>query len=215
MQNHWSSRKPSKRTKDAEEGLGIAGSPHYFYVMRTERAFGFAVFFFRENPAFHWPIEAYGASPFDTGGLWHGHIYTRPPIDPDERKRLFVRSQIPLSRWKSVFEEYVAKNYASLADYVTGSCPRVGVDSIVLGPPNTSRAWTWELRVPNSLMHSSLELLHGFLSEDDHDKYLDWLWSDSALDDAICRHIQLWMQDNMTFAPPGVSALKLAQSELM
>ena len=64
-------------------------------------------------------------------------------------------------------------------------------------------------------MNRGVDLYHGFLSEEDRNKYRDWLWTDSDLDDGTCRSIELWMDENMTFAPLGVSASKQAESKLL
>ena len=64
-------------------------------------------------------------------------------------------------------------------------------------------------------MDGGVELLRGFLSEEDRAKYLDWLWTDSNHDDGICRSIERWMQDNVTFVPLGVVASMVAERELL
>ena len=82
IRRSWASRQRSPRTRQAEAGLGITGAPHYFYAMRTERAFGVAVFFFRETQSSEWREDLDGATPFDSGGLWHGKVRTSPPARP-------------------------------------------------------------------------------------------------------------------------------------
>ena len=215
IRKKWSSRRPSPRTKQAESGLGIEGTPHYFYAMRTERAFGFAVFFFRVIHITRWPEGAHGATPFDSGGLWYDKVCTIPSADSLEKRKIFRTHQKPLSSWLPAFEEYITSNYDSIDEYVRGTPPRMGVNPIISGPPNSSRAWTWEVRIPGKLMEDGVEIFRGFLSEEDRRKYLDWLWNDSDYDDGICKSIDRWMRDKMTFAPPGVPALKAAESVLL
>lgn len=211
----WSSRKPSAKTTEAEKALGIDGAPRYFYAVRTERAFGFAVFFFREVSGFTWPDNADGATPFDSGGLWFGKIATRPPAESHKRKEIFRKCRISLPLWRSEFDRYISANYSDLTDYIEGDPPSDGTPPIIASDLNTSRAWTWEVRVPSQLMNRGVDLYHGFLSEEDRNKYRDWLWTDSDLDDGTCRLIELWMEENMTFAPLGESALKYAEIKLL
>lgn len=215
IRRKWSSRRPSARTQQAEDGLGIEGDPSYFYAMRTERAFGLAVFLIRDTRGPGWPEGARGATPFDSGGLWHGKVHTEPLAEPFEWKEVFQVHDEPLSCWSRAFEKYIATNYSSMEEYIEGRPPSVGSSPIIPGPPNTSRAWTWEVRVPNVLMNDSIELLRGYLSEEDGTKYRDWLWTDSDLDDSVCRSIERWMQGNMTFAPPGVHATSAAERDLL
>lgn len=215
IRRQWSSRRPSRRTQLAEAGLGIQGKPCYFYAMRTERAFGLAVFFFRETRDPGWPEGAHGATPFDSGGFWHDKIHTLPPDTAREKKEIFLVHDQPLPFWGQAFQEYIAANYNSMEEYVEGRPPIVGSRPIIPGPPNTSRAWTWEVRVPSILMAGRVELLRGFLSEEDRAKYRDWLWTDSDLDDGVCRWIEQWMQDHMTFGPPGMPASMAAERELL
>ena len=73
----------------------------------------------------------------------------------------------------------------------------------------------WEVRIPNAWMNVGVELLHGFLSEDDRQLYLNWLWDDSGLDDSICDEIEDWMRDNMTYASPGLPASTIAERTLL
>lgn len=215
IRRQWSSRQPSQRTQQAEAGLGIEGTPCYFYAMRTERAFGFAVFFFCEIRSYGWPESSRGATPFDSGGFWHGKVHTVPSTASVERKEIFRIHEKPLPSWRQAFKKYITANYNSIEEYVEGLPPSMGSSPILPGPPNTSRAWTWEVRIPSVLMDGGVELLRGFLPEEDRAKYLDWLWADSSHDDGICRSIQRWMQDNMTFAPLGVVASMVAERELL
>ena len=215
IRGNWSRRKRSARTEAAEAGFGILGTPHYFYAMRTERAFGVAVFFFRETRGTEWPEGIDGATPFDSGGLWHGKVRTSPPADRAGIREIFRIHREPLASWTPAFYEYVAANHSSISEYIEGAPPSTGTDPIVPGLPNSSRAWTWEVRIPNSWMNVGVELLHGFLSEDDRQMYLNWLWDDSGLDDGICDEIEEWMLDNMTYAPGSLPASTVAERTLL
>ena len=211
----WSSWNPSRGTKQAEDGLGIEGTPRYFYAMRTDRAFGIVVFFFREVHNVAWPADAYGATPFDSGGLWHDKICTDPPSGSVSTNTIFREHQKSLMSWKQAFKKYIASNYDSMKEYIMGNPPGIGSSPIIPGSPNSSRAWTWEVRIPRELTNRHVELLGGFLSDEDRSTYLDWLWYDSNLDDVLCRSINLWMQDKMQFAPPGILPSKVAEQELL
>ena len=215
IRKQWSPRRRSPRTRQAEDGFGIRGTPHYFYAMRTERAFGVAVFFFRETRSAGWPEGIDGATPFDSGGLWHGKVRTSPSVDYPGIEGVFQAHQKPLTSWMPAFHEYIATNYRSMNEYIRGVRPSTGTEPIIPGPPNSSRVWTWEVRVPSASMKDGVELLRGFLSEDDRHRYLNWLWDDSDLDDSICDGIERWVRDNMMFAPLGLSASAVAESRLL
>lgn len=84
--NDWPPRPTSHRTHDAELGLGVVGAPYYFYVMRTERVYGTAVFLFRDTEERDWPTDMKGATPFDSGDLWHGELLTESRTEADQRQ---------------------------------------------------------------------------------------------------------------------------------
>ena len=165
IRRQWSSRRPSTRTQQTKAGLGIEGTPRYFYAMRTEHAFRLAVFLIRETRGPGWPEGVHGATPFDSGGLWHGKLRTEPSAGSLEWKEIFHVHERPLSSWSRALEEYIAANYNSMEEYVEGRPPSVGSSPIIPGPPNTSPAWTWEVRMPIALMTDGVELLRGYLSE--------------------------------------------------
>lgn len=210
----WSLRAPSQGTRQAETGLGIDGTPHYFYVMRTEQAFGGAVFLFRENDIVEWPAGVNGATPFDSGGLWHNKIAMHSSPASTRKRQIFEKHQEPLSSWAKAFGNYIARNYAHISDYIEGEPPQTPSHPIILGQPNSSRAWTWEVRVPCDLLDANVNLICGCLSSQDYSKYLNWLWSDSNLEDRKCRSIHLWMRDNITLAPEGELALTVAERQI-
>ena len=214
LSNQWSSRSSFARTSEAENGLGITGQPHYFYAMRTEPAFGFAVFCYCESSDVHWPEDAKGATPFDSGGLWHNKITTEPPLDSSQRRYIFDKYECQLSSWNQTFRNYVADNYNCMIDYMNGNPPQQPTRPIIHGPPNSSRAWTWEVRVARDLLSSNVNLIHGFLSFEDHAKYLDWLWRESTVDDTESVSIQRWMDNNLTLTPVGELPFVIAQKWL-
>ena len=217
IRNHWCSLNPSKATQRAENGLRIQGTPYYFYVMRTELAFGNAVFFFREAAQVTWSATIQGTTPFDSGGLWDNKIeisgITR--ISPDLKRDIFSRNQTSLRAWKHAFHKYIDSNYDTIGQYVAGSSPSTGTPPIIPGDPNCTRAWTWEARIPAKQLDRHITLLQGFLSREDRKAYFDWLWNDSGLDIHVSNHITQWVTQNMTFAPTGVTASKIAEDELV
>ena len=212
----WSNRTASHRTSSAESGLGISGTPHYFYIMRTEQAFGFAVFLFHHNNDLPWPSATQGATPFDSGGLWHEKFHTRLPISTDQdKKHFFLCHQKSLSSCLADFRCYLTRNYDSLDAYVRGSPPANELAPIIAGPPNTSRAWTWELRIPSALMRRHVVLHRGFLSAEDCCRFSDWLWTDSGLPDDECTRIYHRIKENVTQTSAGESAFSVARDYLL
>ena len=215
VRRQWGLRKPSPNTIQAETGLGIDGTPYYFFAMHTERAFGFAVFFFQARRKSAWQDEVNGATPFDSGGLWHDNLRTTRPINDHQKRKIFRTNQYSLSTWVREFNRYIHNNYNSINKYIYGERPSIGVAPIIPKPPNTSRAWTWEVRVPINLMYTGMELMYGFMSEEDGERYRDWLWNDSEFDDGVCHSIELWMESNVTFTQLGVPALAEARRVLL
>ena len=184
--------KPSSPdTARAEKGLGILGSPYYFYVMRAHRAFGYVVFLFEEDQASaRMPSDAKGATPFDSGGLWIGAIH--PIKDRGAKRSLFAKEEVGLDCWRSKFLSYIDRNYSKAQDYVDGKPPTFGIDGVTSRTPeNEARAWTWEVRYPSSLASSRLRLDRAYMHRDDHTDYLDWLPRSDYEDEEIVELVTL------------------------
>ena len=71
--------------------------------------------------------------------------------------------------------------------------------------PNEPRAWTWEVRVPYRLAPYRLELQAVCLSEENRNRYLDWLWDRSTLASSERREIDRWIQDRAIVPSSGLS----------
>ena len=183
--SRWPSPTPTSGTVCAEQGLGILGTPYYFYVMRTHKTFGYIVFLYEEIPTnAEIPPGAKGATPFDTGGLWIGAI--RPVKTKSAKRSLFTKEEVALDRWRPEFLSYIDCNYSDAKDYVAGEPPKSGINGISRRD-NEARAWTWEVRYPSSLASSSLRLERAYMHRDDRDDYLDWLPRSGYEDDEIFR----------------------------
>lgn len=211
IQGRWPPPAASVGTQRAESGLGIQGRPYYFYALRAERDFGLVVLLLNETEGVDWPLDAKGATPFDSGGLWFGKIHTTPRLDQIGSRGLFKAQEVPLAEWRPAFETHVGTHYRATADYVRGNAgtasmqPTNSEPAIVMGSPNGPRAWTWEVRVPHELIPRNLELRAACLSERNHDLYLDWLWEDSLLAIGESRKIEKWLQDNAIVPVSGQS----------
>lgn len=211
IQGTWPPPAASAGTQRAESGLGIQGRPYYFYAMRAERNFGFVVFLLRETEGVDWPLDARGATPFDSGGLWFGKIHTSPRLNQIGRRGLFNAQEVPLAEWRTAFETHIGTHYSATVDYVRGNVgtastqPTNSGPAIVMGSPNEPRAWTWEVRVPYGLIPRNLELLAACLSERNHDLYLDWLLYDSPLAVGESGKIEKWLEDNAIVPASGQS----------
>ena len=172
----------------------------YCFVMRTERAFGRAVFVYTDIGTGDQTSQGGGATPFDSGGLWHGHIHTEPPIERDQRRTMFRTANVPLTDWQGDFGTYVRTNYPRAEEYVLGHCPEQGTPPIVPRSPNSARAWTWEIRVPRDLVASRLRLVGGSMMRPDYDDYMDWLWRESLVEDRRAERIQGWTKTNLVLS---------------
>ena len=207
----WPERYASAGTRSAEHGLGIAGRPYYFYALRADENFGLVVFLLSEIEGVDWPTDARGATPFDSGGLWWGRIATAPALNQNRRRGFFEAHDVPLAVWRAEFETYIEQRYKTIADYVRGSMPVAGNHAknsgpaVVMGEPNEPRAWTWEVRVPQQLVARHLELRAVCISEQNCNRYFDWLWDHSQLTASESTKIEKWMQDYAIVPSPGFS----------
>lgn len=217
LQGRCAEVEPSRTTVEAEDGLDIADRPSYFFVMRTEQAFGRAVFVYTDNGTSDQTGEGGGATPFDSGGLWHGHLCTEPPIGRDQRLDLFRAANASLADWQRDFGDYVRINYSRLEEYVLGSSPKQGTPPIVpRSPPNSARAWTWEVRVPRDLVGVRLRLVSGAMLRTDYYDYLDWLWRESPVEDRDAGQIQGWAAKNLILSDKEArSPSELIEADLL
>ena len=73
-----------ENTSLTEDGLGIIPSL-YSYIGRSDSLYCNGIFFF-EVDAVGWEPNERGICPFDTGGIWHGHIETSPLLTTETEK---------------------------------------------------------------------------------------------------------------------------------
>ena len=95
IRQKWFDVPSSTSTRNTEIRLGIVGEPLYCFAMRSERAFGAVVFALRLKA--QRDSTAYGATPFDSGGMWVGRVQTAPELTSEARRRLFRENDIPLA----------------------------------------------------------------------------------------------------------------------
>lgn len=209
IKGKWPVPNASKGTRRAEHGLGISGRPYYFYALRADRRFGFLVFLLDEIEGADWPLDAKGATPFDSGGMWFGKIATDAPLPQSERRGFFKTYEMPLAAWRSAFETHIGTRYKTIGDYIRGSAA-AGTQAQNSGPAiamdarNEPRAWTWEVRVPHLLVARHLKLRAVCVSEENRNLFLRWLWNDSPLTASERREIDKWIQDYAIVPSPGI-----------
>ena len=219
IRGEWPAPTASPQTLEAERGLGILGKPYYFYVLRAAESFGLVVFVLREVEEVDWSVDAKGATPFDSGGLWLGKVATRPKLDEAGRRRFFQDQEVPLLDWKAAFEEYVRTRYGTVSDYIEGSAPGLGNEpqesevSIIRGQPNTTQAWTWEVRIPHDLSAGRLRLRAAYMNEVSRDDYVDWLWH-SSLADHESHQIQSWIENHVIVPEQHELAVRAANDAI-
>ena len=177
------------------------------------------VFALSEAEGAAWPTDARGATPFDSGGWWFDMIHTDPPLDTTARQAAFRALDVPLPGWQEAFEQYVQSHYGTVSDYVEGRAPKADARplasefAIVKGQPNTTRAWTWEVRIPHDLIADRLTLQAVYMSEVSHSDYVDWLWR-SPLTDGESRRINQWLSDHVTVVQRQESVLQAVRNSL-
>ena len=219
VRGEWPAPTASPQTLEAERGLGILGKPYYFYVLRAAESFGLVVFVLRQVEEVDWSVDAKGATPFDSGGLWLGKVATRPKLDEAGRRRFFQDQEVPLVDWKAAFEEYVRTRYGTVSDYIKGSAPGLGNEpqesevSIIRGQPNTTQAWTWEVRIPHDLIAGRLTLRAAYMNEVSRDDYVDWLWH-SSLADHESHQIQSWIENHVIVPEQHELAVRAANDAI-
>jgi hypothetical protein len=133
----------SDRTRAAEAALGFAPSL-YFYVGFAHPDFGDAVLVYEPES---FDANPGGATPFDTGGLYHQYIRADGVTTPDERRTYVARHEVGLDQWRAQFAAYLAAHFSTPAAYVRGDRPIVDDASRRLSTAADRRAWTWEVRL--------------------------------------------------------------------
>ena len=207
VRGEWPSPAASPQTLETERGLGILDKPYYFYVLRAEDVFGLVVFVLSEAEDVVWPENARGATPFDSGGWWLDKIHTRPPVDTAARQAAFRTLDVPLRNWQDAFEQYIHTQYDTVGDYLEGRPPISSHQSpgtgftIIKGPPNKVRAWTWEVRVPHEQIAGRLTLKKTFMPKDMPHEYREWLWHSSPLEPSECIRIDEWTKSDHVKVP--------------
>ena len=220
VRGEWPAPTASPQTLEAEQGLGILGRPYYFYALRAVESFGLVVFVLSEVEGVDWLVDAKGATPFDSGGLWLGKVATRPKLDEAGRRRFFQGQDVPLVDWRAAFEEYIHTRYGTVSDYIKGNAPGPGNEpqeskvSIIRGQPNTARAWTWEVRVPHDLAADRLELRAAYMREAHRKSYLDWL-SHSSLTVRESSRIYQWVEDYVVVPTEDESVAQAAEDRMV
>lgn len=133
-----------EKTIEAEVGLGLTPCA-YFYVGRCEPEFSDHSIAFEDCDAF----EA-GVSPFDSGGLWFGHVVTNPPLGSQAEVRSFLELHtLGRDAYGLVFEGWLSTNYGDPTEYVDGAVPvACFAPEVEIAQDSDARSWTWEMRVP-------------------------------------------------------------------
>jgi hypothetical protein len=158
-------------TAAAEDGLGLERNC-YFYVGRCEPDMGDqAVVFLRE----HGPGNR--VTPFDTGGLWHGHIVTDPPTDKKDLGDLVSRYSFKSDQYSKPMSDWVEQAFQSELGYASGVAPtRPFAKEIKIDGASGARHWTWEARIPLRLSSGlSLEPLAAVLDGAQYRHFTTWV----------------------------------------
>lgn len=202
-----------QKTLEAEAGLGLEPS-WYWYVARAETAFGHGVFFWRAQDQ-GWPDGARGVCPFDTGGLWHGHVRTAPvTLTPQARRAFVATSGHVLEAWTRTVSDALRRHYAPVAEYVSGAPPNPGVDGILGPPDNDSRAWVWEARVARDNVVDNVVVTRLYWSDEDRLDFLNWL-EDSPFGLSDAKRLASWVETQTKACAVGQGAAHAAEQDLL
>jgi len=200
-------------TLEAEAGLGLPPS-WYWFVARTDDSYGFTVFFWSSHGTV-WRSDHRGICPFDTGGLWHGHVHLTPEVvDPAAKRAFFERHDQGLADWQVAFATYLANNYGSFADYVNGKPPGVGIPEI-RPDSNGPLAWSWEARLDRTEVSGRVVVSRLYCSVESERFFLNWLEEDDSLDFATQRNVRRRFLGVRSLCPDAVAPSEAAKVALI
>jgi hypothetical protein len=136
----WERR--SNKTQTTEAALDWkAGPKTYYYAGRTCCEFGGIVLAFSNDCEL---LREGFATPFDSGGIMHGHIAIG--VFASESLRSFVeKSRIEITKWRQEFAHYLAAYFSPLTSYWTGRPCHADPDGIFSNGHNQWRAWVFEI----------------------------------------------------------------------
>jgi len=202
LRAHFQDHVRTANTEAAEIGLGMPPSS-YWFVLSGNPAFGRILIMSQPNPTVLRGCDG-GATPFDTGGLWHNHIVAVPPFTtPAGKVAYFNSTSASHEDADDEAKDWILQHYSNSVDYVYGSPPdsldRIDTTSGV----NDSRAWTWEVRLnsldydhhpvppvivvltPEDSRHFSVWLQDDdqVLSDNDYNEMVDWCMRNFRPDD--------------------------------
>jgi len=133
----------SARTVRAEDALGLERSL-YFYSGRAFPGFGDVALAFEAGCE---DDHTGSATPFDTGGLFAGHIKTNLPSNDPLVLRAFTQESLSdLGEWRDAFAVFLAAYFRKPADFWGARPCKADPDGVFKNPDNTWRAWTFEVR---------------------------------------------------------------------
>jgi len=158
------------KTSEAEQGLGIQPST-YFYVERPHPHFGDSVVAFMDSAS-----DYAAAVPFDSGGLWHGHVPLIDEMTAAQKSELLHRWSFTCPDYQLPFAQWVDEAIGGLGDY------RVDVAPTGVLPPEidlstaSSQSWTWEARLRKNVgAGESIQVSRVYLMDGRRSVYLSWL----------------------------------------
>lgn len=153
---------PQTRARKVEDSAGLPRSV-YLYAGLAHPSFGEMSFAFL--PSFDFGRRGCG-SPFDTGGLFFGHMDPLKELDPAEREqrasKVISKTRHLMSDWRAGFSGYLEIFFDGALGYLTGP-PRPlaapveakwyhpDLPACFAQPTTDRRAWTWEVRVHDAI----------------------------------------------------------------
>jgi hypothetical protein len=192
---------PSMNTAATESALGFEPCA-YWYLCRSEARFGSVVFLWRTSTGEPLRVADGAVAPFDTGGIWHGHIRTNPALEEAKRKAFVASYSRPADEWVDALSTWIETNYSGAADYVAGRPPKTGLPGIVYDTSNEASAWTWEARLEKALWHRQVMIGHVFWSAGDRSRFEDWLET-SDVDERVAEELIDFLSAASIETPPG------------
>ena len=177
----------TSKTRATEIGLEL-GCCLYFYAGRACPEFGSVGFgFAAQGDTLPEQGHTGSATPFDTGGLWHGFMHPFCHATEEAKKTFLEAHRADLAEWRKSFAHHLRERFATPKDYWNGT---PNYDDPFPHADNTDwRAWTMEVRFHEAhaltlalrwccsmkLREALVEMLRQESDDLDTEAAMDWL----------------------------------------
>lgn len=173
------------KTGEAERALGF-GAAVYFSIGRVLPDFG--VHAIAHDPERRAEELENWATPFDTGGLYRGHIKLNCAPDTENIRSILNRSTYSNLEYAAPMADWLAVSFDDIGGYVYGSRPSSSAVPEIELSANEEQAWSWEARIPaRDYGEPPLQTTKIFMKSGAYQDYKRWLRGEKYL--SIDEHV--------------------------